>query len=175
MKTQQEKAKALISQANELRAQGKLEQAIYVYQKAIELIPAYNSLQIVIGDMYQELQQYEKAIEVYQAKMDQLPAQDQAWGSLGQALLLAGRDLEASEALERAVKLHPGDALSWYYRAMALIRIGEEKKAINHLRQALKLRPDWADRASSENTFAALYQAGVLKKPWPRWQFWRRS
>ena len=70
MRTQQEKARMLINQGNELRENKKLPEAIAVYERAIALIPAYQSLKLVVGDMYFELGQYAEAAQAYRETLD---------------------------------------------------------------------------------------------------------
>ena len=178
MRTQQEKARMLINQGNELRENKKLPEAIAVYERAIALIPAYQSLKLVVGDMYFELGQYAEAAQAYRETLDtptsHTSEHDQAWGSLGQCLLLLSQPDEAIPVFEKAVALHPRDVLSWYYYGVALSQTGDKKKALTALHKALKLRPDWLDRASQEAAFSEFFVDGKLAKTRQWWQFWRR-
>jgi hypothetical protein len=50
MKTNQHRAHALITQADELRERGKFDEAIAAYREAIRLVPGFASLNLVVGD-----------------------------------------------------------------------------------------------------------------------------
>ncbi len=173
MPGQQEKATALIQQGNQLRQANKPEQAAAAYQKAIDLVPAYGSLYLAIGEIYQSLKRYPEAILAYRSALDHTPEPDQPWDSLGECLLAEGQTAEAIEALSKALALHPKDPLVWYNRALAQALLAQTDQARRDLEKALVLHPTWIERARTEPLFAPLFDNDQLvKKPW--WQFWKR-
>ncbi len=174
MKSHQDRANALISQANELHRQKKYEQAIAGYRRAIELIPAYGSLNLVIGDMLFEMKQHAEAAEAYRTTLEFVPDHDQAWGSLGQCLMMTGEQTEAAEALDKAVTLNPEDGLSLYYGAMVHTLLEDAAKARTYLQRALALHPDWIDRTREDPLLIAYFgENGKLSNGKKWWQFWK--
>ena len=91
MKTNQARAHALITQADDLRQRGKLSDAIAAYREAIRLVPAFGTLNLVVGDMLLQTQRPAEAAEAFQTVLDLMPNHEQAWSRLGQCQLLLGQ------------------------------------------------------------------------------------
>lgn len=176
--THQDRANQYISQADSLRKQGRLNEAVQAYQNAIDLVPAFGSLNRVIGDIYVEMQAYPQAVEVYQALVGISPEDPHAWASLGKCYSLIGDFETAGAALDRAVELNPRDGDSFYYGAQVHVVMGDRKKAADYLEAALKLRPEWAGLARDHTHLKDLFQdfRGLSKlgqRKW--WQFWKKK
>ena len=173
MKTQQQKATEQINSGNELYRQKKFTEAINAYQRAIDLVPAYNSLHNTIGDILFEQGKYQEALAAYQKTADHVPEHDRAWGNIGQCLLFLGSHQDAEAALEKAIEYHPKDALALYYGAVASQLLNNPKKAAKYLQLALEKRPDWETQAQADPTLQILFTDGLMKKNnW--WLFWKK-
>ena len=170
---QQERANTLVAQGNDYREKGDLENAVKSYQQAIALVPAYESLNLVVGDMLFEYKNYAAAAEAYQAVVAAFPEHDQAWAGLGQCLMILSDHNGAAAALDNAVKQNPTDALSWFYSAMVHTLLEDTTRAKACLKEALRLQPGWEDRARNEDLFQPYFEDGwsPTKK---RWQFWKK-
>jgi len=174
MKTQQEKATSLIHQGHEFHRLKKYDQAITAYQQAINLVPAYGSLNLIIGDILFQQGKFEQAAKSYTETISFLPEHEQAWSSLGQCMLMQKKYQEASEILDKAITFHPNDPVSLYYGAVAAIKTNDTKKATHYLNLAITNRPEWESRAREDNIFKSLFENGQInKKAW--WQFWKKN
>jgi tetratricopeptide (TPR) repeat protein len=179
MKTQQEKANELIARGNDQRESGKLDLAIEAYQEAIRLVPAYGSLNLVLGDMLFERQRYEQAADAYQATLEHLPSHDQAWTGLGQCQLLLEAPEAALESFQHALEANPRNGEASYYAAMLYVLNGDRKKAASHLTTALQEKPTWEENARQDALLKDLFDESrslsnfSAGKRW--WQFWKKS
>jgi protein O-GlcNAc transferase len=172
MKTNQSRAHALITQADDLHQRGKLDEAITTYREAIRLVPAFGTLNLVIGDMLFKLQRPAEAAETYRAVLDIVPEHDQAWSRLGKCQLSLGQYSDALTSLEKALMHNTNDVEANYYLAMLYARQNEPKKAVGCLHRALHLRPQWEDQARNDKILSPLVDEAVLVKK--SWQFWKR-
>ncbi|NUM43504.1 MAG: tetratricopeptide repeat protein, partial [Anaerolineales bacterium] len=109
MKTHQARAHALITQADDLRQRGKLEEALAAYREAIRLVPAFGTLNLVIGEMLFQHQRPAEAATAFRAVLALVPEHDQAWSRLGQCQLLQGQTEDAFVSFEKALALNRND------------------------------------------------------------------
>jgi protein O-GlcNAc transferase len=172
MKTNQARAHAHITQADDLHQQGKLDEAISAYREAIRLVPAFGTLNLVVGDMLLKLQRPTEAAEAFRSVLDIIPEHEGAWSRLGQCQLLLGQREDALVSLESALGIDPHDIEANYYLAMLYAHRDERKKAIHCLRRALQLRPEWETQARADKLLSGLVDDVVQKKK--NWQFWKR-
>lgn len=172
MKTNQARAHALITQADDLRQRGKLSDAIAAYREAIRLVPAFGTLNLVIGDMLLQTQRLAEAAEAFQTLVDLIPNHEQAWSRLGQCQLLLGQPEAAFGSFERGLAISPNDIEANYYLAILYTRRGEQKKAVAHLHKALQLRPQWEAQARQDKFLGPLVDDALPSKK--GWAFWKR-
>lgn len=172
MKTNQARAHTLITQADDLRQRGKIDEAIAAYREAIRLVPAFGTLNLVVGDLLFQRQRPAEAAEAYQAVLDITPEHEQAWSSLGQCQLLLSQREEAMISLQKAYALNPKEVEANYYLAMLYAHRGEQKKAREHLRRALQLRPAWEAQAREDRLLRGMVDAVISKKK--GWMFWKK-
>jgi tetratricopeptide (TPR) repeat protein len=171
MRTHQKQANRLISQGNALHKEGNLPHAITAYQQAIDLVPAYRSFYLVIGDMQFELERYDDAAQSYITLLDEFPEHDQGWCGLGQCYMMQQRVQEAADAFDKALIHNPKDAFALYYGAMSHAALENHAKAHALLRAALVLRPDWREKADAERLLHPYMEQDDAPK-W--WQFWKK-
>lgn len=172
MKTNQARAHALITHADDLRQRGKLDEAIAAYQEAIRLVPAFGTLNLVVGDLYFQRQRPAEAAEAYRALLELIPTHEQALSHLGKCQLLLGQYDEALTAFEKALATQPNEVEANYYLAILHQRRGETKKAAACLRLALKLHPQWEPQARQDKYLAPLVDEALPTRH--RWAFWKR-
>ncbi len=179
MKSHQEKANERIARGNELRAAGMHDRAIEAYREALHLVPAYGSLNLVLGDMLLEQQRYEEAAEAYQATLEHLPDHDQALAGLGQCQLVLEQHEAALETFNRALEANPRNGQAAYYGAMLYVLNGDRKKAADYLAGALQRSPSWEENARQDPLLKGLFEESAslsrlgAGRRW--WQFWRKS
>jgi tetratricopeptide (TPR) repeat protein len=177
MKSFQERANQLIQQGNTAHAQGQTEAAIRAYKEAIELVPAYSSLHLVIGDMRFGERRYAEAADSFEQVVAFDPQHDQAWASLGQCRLMID-DLEgAGEAFESALAAQSDNVEANYYGAILAARAGDDRTAAERLHRALTQRPAWESQAREETLLIPLFESSrklsQLGKEKRWWEIWK--
>lgn len=159
MKTFQERANQLVQQGNAARSRGQVEAAVQAYREAIALVPAYASLNLVIGDMQAEAQRYPEAADAYRSVVAYHPDHDEAWTGLGRCLLLLDELDQAAAAFEAALAANPANVEANYYGALLAARAGDPRTAEERLVLALTQRRDWETRARAEPLLAPLFES----------------
>lgn len=143
----------LIKQANQYSSQGKYEEAIALYQQAIDLAPnspIYAAYKFVVGEMLMQVGRHREAAQVLEEVVARTPEHDQAWCDLGQCLMVTGQYREAVRAFERCLEIAPETAEAWYYGAMVHARLGQSEQARRCLQKALSLKPAWKKQAQDD-------------------------
>ena len=125
-----------------LRDQGKIENAIQYYQKAIGKDPAcaeaFNSLANAL-----KLQgKPEEALKCYQQAVRINPNFAEPYYNWGNLLKIAGQYHGAIEKYQTAVGLRPDFVQAYCNMGIALKAIGNFKKSIENFQQAIRLKPD---------------------------------
>jgi tetratricopeptide (TPR) repeat protein len=177
VKTFQERANEFVQKGNAARSRGQVDAAIRAYREAIELVPAYASLNLVVGDMRFETGGYGEAAEAYQQVVAFDPGHDQAWAGLGQSFLLLDDFERAADAFESALAANPSNVEANYYGSLLAARAGDPRSAADRLYLALSQRPLWEARAREEPLLAPLFETsrrlanlGRTKRWWEIWK-----
>jgi len=130
--------------ASSLVAQGRLDEALPHFARAIAINPrhatAYNHWGIVLDRMGQ----WSEAIERYEAA---LQIDDQLYdvhNNLGVTLTRLGRLREAEEHFAAAVAIKPDYVAAWFHLGIVAAQMGQPERAAAHWRHVLGLRPDHA-------------------------------
>ena len=135
--------------------QGKLEEAVEAYSKALTIKPnhaeAYNNM----GTALQNQGKLEEAIEAYNKALTIKPDYAEAYNNMGTALQNQGKLEEAIEAYNKALTLKPDNAEAFYNMGIALKELGKLEEAIEAYNKALELKPDNA---------GAFYNMGIALK-----------
>ena len=128
----------------ELQGQGRYDEAIDEYTKAISLDPeqvlAYNNR----GLAYSDLGQLERAIEDYDEAIRLDPNYAAAYYNRGLAYGNLGQLERAIEDYDEAIRLDPQFALAYNNRGVAYIQKGEVDQAIADFDKAIELAPEYA-------------------------------
>jgi Flp pilus assembly protein TadD len=129
---------------NALGDDGKDEEAIAKYQKAIELDPKYAYAYNNWGISLRIEGKHEEAIAKYQKAIELDPKYAEPYVSWGVALDSKGKHEEAIAKYQKAIKLDPKSALAYNNWGVALC--GEEKceEAIAKYQKAIDLDPKYA-------------------------------
>ena len=145
-----------------LQADGRLDEAIDHYHRAIALAPdfppAYNNL----GTTLRAKGQLAEAIATYQQALRVRPDYPDAQYNLANALLDAGKPAEAIEHFRVALQTIPASVDVHNNLGIALMDQGRRDEAIAEFRAALELDPDSAQ--SHRNLANALGTAHQLRR-----------
>jgi len=140
-----------------LFAEGKNEQAIYYYNKAITIKPfevvPYQNKAIV----YAKTGQYNLAIDSYSEALRIKSDNSDAYYSRGALYHQLGRYQEAVEDFSSAIRLQPDNSLAYFNRGNALITLGRYQQAIDDFSKSISLKPDYVD-AYNNRAFVYLSQ-----------------
>lgn len=130
----------LYNRGNALLREGRLTDAIALYDEALELDP--NNLNAVFnrGLVFYDLGQTSKAIEAFQRVLALRPDFVNALIALGHALLDEGCPYQARTAFSRARALDPDNPVHWLNDAKVFLDIGRPEDAMSANRKAVELR-----------------------------------
>ncbi|AKF03704.1 tetratricopeptide repeat protein [Sandaracinus amylolyticus] len=141
----------LVAFADQLSSEGRYEEAIGWYERAIACAPsALGGYRFVIGELLFELQRYPDAARAFEMVVTALPAHAQGWEALGRTCSMLGAHDRAAMALEHAIALAPGWAEPCYHAALAYAELGQRAAVEDRLRRAIALDPRFAEAARDD-------------------------
>jgi Tfp pilus assembly protein PilF len=111
------------------QAQGRLQQAIVAYRKALALDASHADARNALGTAHAALTEFEIAITEFSAAITADPNAAHFHNNLGYALYLDGRIAEAVRALEVAVALDSSNPRAWNNLGRAAQRLGDAARA----------------------------------------------
>jgi len=124
-----------------LAAEGKKEEAIAHYRKAIEINPTFTIAHLNLGAALVAQGRIEEAL----AAIKMNPNQEEAHFHLGVVLAAQGRNEEAIAHYLAAIKINPNYDDAYYNLANLLMKQGKIEEAIDNYSKAIKINPDHAD------------------------------
>ena len=130
----------LLGAAN--NAQGKLEEAIAAYKKAIQLRPNFAEAHKNLAVTFSCMGNSEAAIESCKQALKIKPDYAEAHFQMGIALDKTGSLEAAINSYKQAIKIKPDYAEAHNNIAVAFNDMGNPEAAIDSCKQALKIRPD---------------------------------
>lgn len=150
---------------NLLRHQGRIEEAIVVFERGLTFDPEAQNIYNGLGFCYSGLTRYDEAIAAHQRYVKLAPTEPNAYDSLGITLTEAGRYTEAHDTFNRALDLKPDFHFANLHLGDVYFRLGKYQKAVKRFESYLQLAPtDW-DKAIGYNRLALLYaQKGDFKR-----------
>ncbi len=126
---------------NELLRQGRVEEAIQQYHKAIQLEPANANFRYNLANVYAGLGQDAAAAELYRGALSIRPHFPEALTNLAGVLTRMGHDAEALDYYEQAIRLKPQSWAARFSYGLALAKVGRPDDAIRELEEANRLQP----------------------------------
>ena len=127
-----------------LQAQGKLDQAISHYRRALEVNPNYAEAHSNLGLCMFARGRSKEALSYYRNAIEIEPTYTIAYVNLANALLEQGDTDEALRNYRQALQLSPNHAVAHANLANVLFEQGSTDEAIDHYRQAVQIKPDFA-------------------------------
>ena len=144
-------ADAYNNMGNALKEQGKLEEAIEAYNKALAIKPDYAEAYNNMGIALQEQGKLEEAIEAYNKALAIKPDYAEAYNNMGNALKEQGKLEEAIEAYNKALAIKPD-------YAEAYNNMGFAKLSTSSWREGIELRK-WRWHTKKHQTYNRSFSA----------------
>ena len=145
-----------------LQGQGKLQEAVESYEKAIQLKPDYSDSYSNLGTALKELGQLEQAVESYEKAIQLKPDYADFYSNLGTALKELGQLERAVESYEKVIQLKPDFAEAYNDLGIALQELGQLEPAVESYEKAIQIKPNYAKAYS--NLGNALQKLGQLEQ-----------
>jgi len=125
-----------------LKSQGRTEEAMEHYRKAVQISPNYfeslNNLGVTLADTGR----FDEAIENYHKAIQINPIYSEAMINLGDALAVKGRFDEAIDNYYKAIQIKPNSPGALNNLGFALAAKGRFKEAVESYREAIRIKPD---------------------------------
>jgi len=141
-----------------LLAEGKFEQAIVHYEKAVALEPYYAQTYNTLGVMLMKYGHIPRALPYLVQAVKLHPGFAEAHNNLGLALSSLGKADQAIASFKEALRLDPNYAEVQVNLAIVLAGQGKVDEALALIQEALRLNPDYAD--GHYNLAVALFLKG---------------
>ena len=138
-------AERLMAEATSLHQQGRLEEAVSVYGRVLQIVPYRGDVHSNRGAALKDLGRRDEAIQAYGAAIAASPDLVAAYSNLGGVLVDAGRFDEAQECCRKAVAMAPQLVEARYNLANALRCGGTLAEAVTEYRQVVAQRPDYKE------------------------------
>jgi tetratricopeptide (TPR) repeat protein len=116
-------AAELYNRAGTLVQQGRYDEALATYDRALALNPSYSAALYNRGNVLRQLERNEEALEDYERALAVQPDLDAAWFNKGSVLSSLGRYRQALEAYDQVLRLRPDRTDAIQNRKLVLERI----------------------------------------------------
>ena len=128
-----------------LRGQGKLKEAIEVYNNITQINPDFADAYSNRGNALKDLLILDKALESYQKAIQLNPKNAVVFVNYGQALQSLGRLDEALDNYEKSIQLKSDYTVAYLSKGNALRALGKTDEALESYGKALRLKPDYIE------------------------------
>ncbi|MEA5576605.1 tetratricopeptide repeat protein [Anabaena sp. UHCC 0451] len=135
-------AAELYKQGNTLLQLHRYEDALAVYQKAVNIKPNYIQGWYGQGKAFFELKKYQEALTAYDKAIQIQPDYLEAWIGRGFALASLRRDSEAISAFDKALQIKDDYPSVWNAKGDAFRNLKQFDNAIKSYDQAIELQPE---------------------------------
>ncbi|EKF01696.1 tetratricopeptide repeat protein [Tolypothrix sp. PCC 7601] len=133
----------LLIKLGKLHSAGKdYKEAIYTYEKALEIKPDTSDTWYHLGNSLRNLGRNQEAIFAYDKAVEIKPNYHHAWNNRGYALQNLGRNQEAITSYNKALEINPNYYYAWSFRGIALDNLGCYEEAIDSYDQAVAIKPN---------------------------------
>ena len=143
-----------------LKDQGKPDEAVACYRRALELKPDYAEAHNNLGNALKEQGKLDEAVACCRRALELKPDYAEAHNNLGVALKEQGKLDEAIACYRRALELKPDFAEAHNNLGNALKDQGKLDEAVACYRRALELKPDYAEAHNNLGNALRTREAG---------------
>lgn len=144
-----------------LKAQGKINESIDAFTKALSIYPKYAGIYHNLGTALRDKGMIEEAINAFTKALSLNPNYLDAYYNLGVALYDLGKIDEAIEAFHKAIALNPNYADIYYNLGIALQNGGKVDDAIEAYTKAIALNAKHVD--AYNNLGVTLHSKGKIE------------
>jgi tetratricopeptide (TPR) repeat protein len=137
-------ALAWLKKGNELHAQGRFDEAIAHFDKALKIYPRLANGWAGKGRASNALGQYEEAIHCYDEALRLDPRDATAWHDKANTLCALGRLEGGLNCYNEALIIDPRNAKAWNNKGICLASLGRPEEAIPCCEKAIALDPTYA-------------------------------
>jgi regulator of sirC expression with transglutaminase-like and TPR domain/ribosomal protein L40E len=130
-----------IAQGDRLVKEGRYEESIALYDRAIRMGSRPATAWTSKGVAYKRLGRLDEAIRCHNAALKLNPKNEIAWCNKGDILFRAGRLEKAIECFDRAIEVRPRYAIAWNNKGAALAKMGRFEEARACHDKAVELKP----------------------------------
>lgn len=126
---------------------GNMERAEEINRKIISLSPGTNDARLAyinIGNILDDMEQYNQAIDMYKKASELDPTDETAWINMALSLKLSGKYNEARIAFQKAIRTNPENTKPRMALANLYFDQGFYLEAQNEYVSLLKMKPDFA-------------------------------
>ncbi len=134
-----------------LEQQGRVQDAILVYQQILQYKPEYIKAHQKLGFLFYRSGRVDEAIMHYKTLRRLQPDSAIVYYNLGLALADKNQLDEAIEQYQHALRIQPDWAEIYNNLGVALFRKGMADQAINNFKKALQIRPDYIQAKNNLN------------------------
>jgi tetratricopeptide (TPR) repeat protein len=103
----------LIEHGKKLVTEGKLDDALVVFEKARDMKPAYGMAYIELARLHLDKKEIERARELAEDAIELAPDSSYAWNTMGRVELAEGDLDAAATSFERAAEENPDNGYAW--------------------------------------------------------------
>ena len=128
-----------------LQKQGRIDDAIRLYQRGLALNPHDAGAYRCLGTAYKMRGRLDLAAACFRRAVELCPAFPEAWNNLGNTLAEQGDSEGAAESFRRAVTAQPTFAGAYFNLGQALCRLGRFDEGISAYQRAISLAPRSAE------------------------------
>jgi len=137
---------------------GKTPEAIGEYRVAIEKQPGNPDLYEALGNLYQQVSQFDDAIHAYEQEVKLSPNNAIALYNLGKIDVERGDPAAGVALLRKAAPLLAHPAPGYFYLGLGLVKLNQNEEAVNWLEKSLASAPSDFVKRSAYFQLARVYQ-----------------
>lgn len=141
--------------------EGKIEEAIDSFRKAVLIRPKYANAYNNLGNLFVEIEKNDEAVELFKKAIEVNPKYLEAYNNLGNVYSDMGRKDEAIVLYKKVIELNAEDLDAYYNLGNTYIDMGKTGEAILSFKRAIEINPR---DVSALNNLGNLYDLSGKKE-----------